>query len=85
MLRLAEGQAHVFVYPNQGCMKWDTCAPEAVLTAIGGKVTDVNGKHYTYFKDEVLMNRGGVFASRNQGDHDELVSKMPEEVKRVLV
>lgn len=85
MLKLTKGVGHVFLYPTQGCMKWDTCAPEAILIAAGGKLTDVHGKHYTYFKDEVFLNGGGVFATRNAADHDKLVARMPEEVKKVLV
>jgi 3'(2'), 5'-bisphosphate nucleotidase len=31
-----------------GCKKWDTCAPEAILHAIGGKLTDMWGNNYEY-------------------------------------
>jgi len=48
---LMEGRAHAYVFASRGCKKWDTCAPEAVLTAIGGKLTDMNGEPYKYFKD----------------------------------
>ena len=30
-----EGQAHCYVFCSPGCKKWDTCAPEAILHAIG--------------------------------------------------
>ena len=31
-----------------GCKKWDTCAPEAILHAMGGKLTDMKGQDYQY-------------------------------------
>ena len=31
-----------------GCKKWDTCAPEAILHALGGKLTDIKGEKYKY-------------------------------------
>lgn len=30
-----EGRAHAYVFASNGCRKWDTCAPEAVLTSLG--------------------------------------------------
>ena len=38
VLLLIEGKAHAYVFPSPGCKKWDTCAPEAILHALGGKV-----------------------------------------------
>ena len=48
---LIEGKAHAYVFPSPGCKKWDTCAPEAVLHAMGGKLTDIHGNLYDYHKD----------------------------------
>lgn len=31
-----EGRASAYVFASPGCKKWDTCAPEAILTAVGG-------------------------------------------------
>ena len=39
VLLLIEGKAHAYVFPSPGCKKWDTCAPEAILHALGGKVS----------------------------------------------
>ena len=35
---LMEGHAHCYVFCSPGCKKWDTCAPEAILHAIGKKI-----------------------------------------------
>ena len=39
VLLLIEGKAHAYVFPSPGCKKWDTCAPEAILHSLGGKVS----------------------------------------------
>jgi len=46
-----EGRAHAYVYASPGCKKWDTCAPEAVLRAIGGNLTNLAGQPYKYHKE----------------------------------
>lgn len=39
-----EGIADAYIFPSIGCKKWDTCAPEAVLCAAGGQLTDIFGE-----------------------------------------
>lgn len=85
MAVLAEGKAHVYLYASQGCMKWDICGPEAVITAVGGKLTDVHGVPYRYHKHVGHVNRGGVLATARGVDHEKLASKVPEEVRKILV
>jgi 3'(2'), 5'-bisphosphate nucleotidase len=47
--RLAEGRADL--YPRFGrTMKWDTCAPHAVLEAAGGVVETFDGRPLSYGK-----------------------------------
>lgn len=84
-VHLLEGKAHVYIYPNQRLMKWDTCAPEAILSAIGGRLTDLHGKDYSYNKTVERKNKGGVFVTRNGADHETLIARIPEEIKRSLV
>ena len=43
VLRVIEGDAHAYVFASPGTKKWDTCAPEAILVAMGGRLT---GKFY---------------------------------------
>lgn len=85
MLLLAEGKAHAYVFASKGCKKWDTCAPEAILKAVGGKLTDMHGKEYSYDKDVEFPNRGGVFATAKGVDYDYLVAKIPADVRNLLV
>ncbi|KFP02615.1 3'(2'),5'-bisphosphate nucleotidase 1, partial [Calypte anna] len=38
IIQLIEGKASAYVFASPGCKKWDTCAPEAILHAVGGKL-----------------------------------------------
>lgn len=79
-----EGKAHAYVFASKGCKKWDTCAPEAVLTAIGGKLTDICGNHYLYHKDVEHPNSRGVFATGKGISHANLIKKIPQDVLDVF-
>ncbi|BFF92130.1 3'(2')-5'-bisphosphate nucleotidase 1 [Drosophila madeirensis] len=83
VLQLLEGKAHAYVFATPGCKKWDTCAPEAVLEAQGGFLTDINGEHYAYNADVEHVNREGVLASVGE-NHSELVYKIPRKVREAV-
>lgn len=36
IIQLVEGKASAYVFASPGCKKWDTCATEAILHAVGG-------------------------------------------------
>ncbi|CAJ0944222.1 unnamed protein product [Ranitomeya imitator] len=83
IIQLIEGQASAYVFASPGCKKWDTCAPEAILHAVGGKLTDISGNAYEYHKDVKHMNSAGVLATlRNYNYYS---SRVPESVKQALV
>lgn len=84
VLLLIEGKAHAYVFASAGCKRWDTCAPEAVLVSIGGKLTDVQGNVYSYRKDTPLVNSAGVLGTGRNQDHGWYVHNMPEIVKQSL-
>ncbi|KAJ8924362.1 hypothetical protein NQ315_007158 [Exocentrus adspersus] len=84
VLLLLEGKAHAYVFASKGCKKWDTCAPEAVLEALGGKLTDIHGNHYSYAKDVQFPDSQGIFATARGVDHATLVSKIPQELREAF-
>ena len=45
---VADGVADAYFFPSSGTKRWDACAPHALLNALGGKVTDANGKDISY-------------------------------------
>lgn len=81
---LIEGKAHAYVFASKGCKKWDTCAPEAVLASFGGKLTDIHGTPYQYDKNVQHLNARGVLATAPSVEHESLLSKIPEDIRKVL-
>jgi len=53
---------------------WDTCGPEAILAAAGGRMTDVDGNPLVYDRPD-LYNRRGIVAS-NGPLHDFVISAL---------
>ncbi|MEE6473871.1 hypothetical protein FKM82_010197 [Ascaphus truei] len=83
IIQLIEGQASAYVFASPGCKKWDTCAPEAILHAVGGKLTDIRGNAFQYDKDVKHMNSAGVLATlRNFSYYS---SRVPDSAKEALV
>ncbi|XP_067120686.1 3'(2'),5'-bisphosphate nucleotidase 1 [Centruroides vittatus] len=80
VILLIEGKAHAYVFPSPGCKKWDTCAPEALLHAIGGKLTDVHGNPFEYHGKVEHVNSAGVLATCSAGIHEWYRSRIPEDV-----
>lgn len=70
--RLAEGLADLYVHGSRYSSRWDACAPEAVLRAAGGSLTDIDGVPYRYDGDEIENVRG-------------LLGCRPELIERVVV
>ena len=59
---IAEGSRDLYVYPGSQTKIWDSCGPEAILTAAGGKVTDSEGNALCY-TNLTLHNPRGLVAS----------------------
>ncbi|XP_026857458.1 3'(2'),5'-bisphosphate nucleotidase 1 isoform X1 [Electrophorus electricus] len=82
IIQLVEGKASAYVFASPGCKKWDTCAPEAILHAVGGKLTDMHGNNYQYSADVKHMNSAGVLATLR--NHQYYVSRVPLSVLQAL-
>ncbi|XP_018796175.1 PREDICTED: 3'(2'),5'-bisphosphate nucleotidase 1 [Bactrocera latifrons] len=84
VLQLLEGKAHAYVFASPGCKRWDTCAPEAVLEAYGGTLTDLAGIHYSYAADVDNKNRMGVLATIPEISHSEIARQVPNDIIATL-
>ncbi|TNM94827.1 3'(2'),5'-bisphosphate nucleotidase 1 [Takifugu flavidus] len=82
VIQLVEGRASAYVFASPGCKKWDTCAPEAILTAVGGKLTDMHGNAYRYDANVKHMNSAGVLATLR--NHEYYISRVPQSVLQAL-
>ena len=59
---VAEGSRDLYAYPGSQTKIWDSCGPEAILTAAGGRVTDSAGDALCY-TNPTLQNPLGLIAS----------------------
>lgn len=63
--RVMTGDADLYVHDGLGAKRWDTCAPEAILRAAGGRFTDLDGALIDYASVD-LMIRSGLVASNGE-------------------
>jgi len=81
VLRVIEGDAHAYVFASPGTKKWDTCAPEAILVAMGGVLTDMQGNELKYGKDVKHPNTAGVLATISPEAQKWYVEHVPQSVR----
>jgi 3'(2'), 5'-bisphosphate nucleotidase len=58
---ICEGRAHLYIHSGSGVWQWDTCAPEAILTEAGGRMTNCEGTPLLYGTE--FEHSRGVLAS----------------------
>ncbi|XP_069477177.1 Golgi-resident adenosine 3',5'-bisphosphate 3'-phosphatase [Ambystoma mexicanum] len=68
----AQEKADIYIHKTY-IKKWDICAGNALLKAVGGKMTTLEGKEIQYADSEV--NKEGIIASIGM-DHSMLVKKL---------
>jgi 3'-phosphoadenosine 5'-phosphosulfate (PAPS) 3'-phosphatase len=72
---VARGEAEMYAHPTAGTKLWDSCAPEVILHAAGGRLTDMLGQPLRYRGPEIGNDRG-LLASGPGVDHDALVARL---------
>ncbi len=70
---IASGVRDLYVNPSAKTKAWDTCAPEAILAAAGGRLSDLFGRPIEYRTE--LAHRRGLVAS-NGVLHAEVTGKL---------
>lgn len=70
--RIAAGEADLYVHGGRGAKLWDGCAPEAILTAAGGRFTDIEGEHINYASSDLGLDNGIV--ASNGALHDTVLA-----------
>ncbi|RMD95968.1 MAG: 3'(2'),5'-bisphosphate nucleotidase CysQ [Calditrichaeota bacterium] len=68
---IARGECDLYIHPSQHAKLWDSCAPQAVLEAAGGIMTDIYGNPLDYTQEET-KNMNGLLASNGKA-HDKIV------------
>lgn len=65
MLQVAKGRADLAIL-NLATSLWDSAATTAIVTAVGGFVTDLFGNPIQHYANSRIQNRYGVIASNNR-------------------
>jgi 3'(2'), 5'-bisphosphate nucleotidase len=71
---LVERQCDIYIHLSGKTKQWDSCAPEAVLVAAGGRVTDLWGEPLRYNTPDVWNHNGLVCT--NGAAHDEVIRRL---------
>ncbi|MBV7336607.1 3'(2'),5'-bisphosphate nucleotidase CysQ [Chloroflexi bacterium TSY] len=69
---ISRRQADLYIHAGSGCKEWDLCAPQALLEAAGGKMTDCWGRPIRYNKEDVKAHYG--FVASNGQKHGEIIT-----------
>ena len=78
-LLLLEKKADCALLLRSGTKKWDSCPGDALLRAVGGRVTDAAGRLYDYGKPEMALNLSGLISTRDAEIlHDAIVAAAME-------
>jgi 3'(2'), 5'-bisphosphate nucleotidase len=57
-LRVATGEADLYVHPAHGGMRWDSCAPEAIVWAAAGVMLTAKGHPIDYASRDIANHHG---------------------------
>lgn len=71
---IAQGSADAYVDTGSGTKRWDVCAIDAIVTAAGGRVTDMRGTPIDY-REPDLANRHGLLVT-NGLLHDAILARV---------
>jgi 3'(2'), 5'-bisphosphate nucleotidase len=71
---IIDRQCDLYVHLSPRTKQWDTCAPEAILSEAGGRITDLFGFPLNYNSPEV-QNRNGIVAS-NGTAHELIINRL---------
>jgi 3'(2'), 5'-bisphosphate nucleotidase len=71
---IAAGARDLYVNPAGRCKAWDTCAPEVILRAAGGVLTNLHGDPLRYDQPDLRLPHGLV--GSNQHLHAAVVGKL---------
>jgi 3'(2'), 5'-bisphosphate nucleotidase len=78
--RVAAGLADAYVDTGTGTKRWDVCAIDAVVTAAGGRVSDLTGAPIDY-RGPTLTNERGLIVS-NGVLHEAILAKLVRHAPR---
>ena len=73
---ICERKCDLYIHPSPQTKQWDACAPDAIITEAGGRMTDLAGEPFVYNRRD-LFNRSGILASNGRA-HDQILERVLE-------
>ena len=85
---IVRGESEIYIslsLPSKSSPKdWDLAAPEAILKASGGAITNLDNQDLSYGKSK--YEKGGIIvASNNRENHENLCLQLKEIIKRTNI
>lgn len=71
---MLEGSVDAMVFPGKETSKWDTCASEALIKAVGGRMTDLYGHDLEYHPSQPpFKNSKGLICTLEPWQLDDIL------------
>ena len=64
--------------------KWDICAGNAILNAVGGKMTTLDGDYIDYSPNDKVKNERGLLATVNTKLHYDYLETFGTKARKVM-
>ena len=74
-LQVVEGNANLYLHTT-AIKKWDICAGNAVLNAVGGRMTTLKGREIDYSFRESARNEDGIAAAVSERVQQQYLKKL---------
>ncbi|GFN79078.1 inositol monophosphatase 3-like [Plakobranchus ocellatus] len=83
VLEVVKGSVNAYTHVT-AIKKWDICAGNAILNALGGKMTTLDGDFINYSPNLDPKNERGLLATVNNRLHYEYLEKLGAKAKEIL-
>ena len=74
-IRVVQNEADVYLHTTR-IKKWDTCAGNAIVNAVGGAMTDLKGQQIKYGAQSDAYLLGGLIAAKKSKVYDDLLHRL---------
>ena len=74
-LQVVERKSNLYLHVTE-IKKWDICAGNAILNAVGGKMTTLKGQEIDYSFNGSPLNKDGLMATMTESEHQKYLDKV---------
>uniref|UniRef100_A0A6E8V3U2 Putative inositol monophosphatase 3 n=1 Tax=Anopheles coluzzii TaxID=1518534 RepID=A0A6E8V3U2_ANOCL len=77
VLQVIQNNATAYLHTTH-IKKWDICAGDAILGAIGGRMSDLHNENIAYHRDTPALNPNGLLAASLSSTHEAYIKRIVE-------